>query len=129
MTKANPDALLELAETVWLVWGTKGEYSDRSEWPVAVYLDEQSAQNAAVELKRLSRDLRAIYEQREDELAEAGDWNGKTLLTGTEEGRAFQALHGEGEWLCPGDYAFDDMEFTCSAVPFRARAQQGEKMK
>ena len=106
--------------SVWLVWGIKGEYSDRSEWPVACYPDEASAQAAAVELKRLSRDLYQLYRQQEGTLEDAGDWNGKTLLTETDEGRAFRALHGQDDWLCPGDYDFDGMEFTCAAVPMRA---------
>lgn len=118
--------LVERLDHIWLVWGTKGEYSNRSEWPVACYPDEASAQAAAVELKRLSRDLYEIYRQREDALDEAGDWNGKTLLTETEEGRAFRALHDESDWLCPGEYGFDDMEFTCSAVPFRAALHNKE---
>jgi hypothetical protein len=39
----------------------------------------------AIRLKELSRDLYAIYSRREDELEEAGDWDGTTLLTTTDE--------------------------------------------
>jgi hypothetical protein len=106
---------------LWLVWGTRGEYSGRYEWPVAIYDSEAAAQEAAAELKRLSRDLYAIYRSQEDELEAADDWGGKTLLTSTEEGREFAKLHGDD--LAPGSYDFGDMEFTCSPVPFRAAIQ------
>lgn len=122
MTDKPSEAMIEAGRderSMWLVWGIKGEYSDRSEWPVSLYADAASAQAACVRLKELSRDLLAIFQQREDELDDAGDWDGKTLLTSTDEGRAFLALHGEGYDLAPGSYGFDDMEFTCCEVPVR----------
>jgi arylsulfatase A-like enzyme len=106
-------------KSVFLVWGIRGEYSSRTEWPVAAYTSEADAQAVAIRLKELSRDLYAIYSRREDELAEAGDWDGTTLLTTTDEGRAFVALHGAP--LAPGTWDFDDMEFTCCEVPLHTR--------
>lgn len=114
-----------LADGLWLVWGIRGEYSDRTEWPVAIYADEADAQEACVRLKQLSRDLYAIYRSREDEPDAAGDWSGETLLATTEEGRAFADLNGHA--IAPGSYDFDEMEFTCWLVPFRAELARRQK--
>lgn len=103
--------------TIFLVWGTRGEYSDRSEWPVAAYDDEASAQAAVAALKEAARDLYEVYRRRRGTLDGAGDWDGKGLLSTTDEGKRFAALHGDD--LAPGSYDFDDMEFTCCAVPLR----------
>lgn len=102
----------------FVVTGTRGQYSDRSEWVVAVMLSEADAQGAVTALKEAARALYAVYQQREDALHEADDWNGKTLLTTTDEGRAWTALHGDG--TCPGDYDFEDMEFYYAKVPVHA---------
>lgn len=113
---------------LWLVWGTRGEYSDRTEWPVAIYSSEPEAQEAAVEMRRLSRDLYALYRRQENALEEAGDWDGTTLLTSTEEGRAFAKLHGDGA-PSPGSYGFDDMDFTYWATPFREALEENRRLR
>jgi len=35
--------------TIWVVFGTTGEYSDRSEWPVAAFFHEQAAQRRVLD--------------------------------------------------------------------------------
>lgn len=34
-----------MTQQIWIVFGTTGEYSDRSEWPVAAYDSEKAAQD------------------------------------------------------------------------------------
>ena len=46
---------------VWIVMGTTGEYSDRSEWPVCVYADEARAQARA---EAATQRAAEIYEAR-----------------------------------------------------------------
>lgn len=43
-----------MTETIWIVEGTTGEYSDRLEWRVCAFRDEVKAKELAVELKRLA---------------------------------------------------------------------------
>ena len=107
---------------IWLVWGTRGEYSDRDEWPIAAYTDESSAQAAVVALKNTSRALYAVFKAEEDSLELAGDWEGASLLDTTEEGRRWVELSGSR--LTPGSYDFDEMEFSVCEIPLRKEQQE-----
>lgn len=50
-------------DKIWIIWGTVGEYSDRSEWPLCAYTTEEAAQDACDELGSLSRDACMRLEQ------------------------------------------------------------------
>lgn len=99
---------------MWLIWATEGEYSDRSEWPVALCADQATAEAATLRIGQLWRELHAIFKRRENELDEAGDYDGKTLSATTDEGRELHALTGASGGLS-GYYA-DDRDYTCCKV-------------
>lgn len=42
--------------TIYLVWGSKGEYSDRSEWVEKAYRTESTAANEVLRLERENRE-------------------------------------------------------------------------
>ena len=44
-------------ETVWVVMGTTGEYSDRNEWPVRAFFDEAAAQEHIEKATKRSAEL------------------------------------------------------------------------
>ena len=61
-----------MSEKIWMVGGTTGEYSDRTEWVVDAWRSESEAQARVVELKRLmqeigigSRDNTLTWQERE----------------------------------------------------------------
>jgi hypothetical protein len=47
-------------ETVWVVMGTTGEYSDRNEWPVRAFFDETAAQEHIEKATKRSAELIAL---------------------------------------------------------------------
>ena len=49
-------------KTLYLVIGSSGEYSDRLEWPVAVYETEEMARAAAEGAERCSRERCALFD-------------------------------------------------------------------
>lgn len=51
---------------IFIVVGTKGEYSDRHEWPARAYSDEARACNYAERAKVNGRDLACQYRRYED---------------------------------------------------------------
>lgn len=99
----------------WLIWATEGEYSDRSEWPVAVVFSQVEGETRTVRIGQLWRHLHSEYKRRQDELDDAGDWRGRSLLL-TDEGREYVALSGDDEPYFSGSYA-DERTYTCSPVP------------
>lgn len=99
---------------VWLIWASQGEYSDRSEWPVAVTMDQATGETVTERLGQLWRELYQIYKRREDELDEAGDWGGETLFATTPEGIEYTRLTGHPDNL--GSVYADDRTFTCCEV-------------
>ena len=44
--------------SVWLVMGATGEYSDRQEWPVRAYRDKSAAER---EVMRLTEESKALF--------------------------------------------------------------------
>ena len=54
-------------KTIYLVMGTAGEYSDRTEWPVVAYLESHLAEEhvtlATQEANRLWEEVDKIYEK------------------------------------------------------------------
>jgi hypothetical protein len=104
----------------FLIWASRGEYSDRREWPIAVMFDRADAEAATVRLGQLWGALCSIYRVQEDALDAAGDWMGDTLFDTTEEGREYKALTGCGV----GDFTGygEEQSYTCDAVPIWSAA-------
>lgn len=103
-----------MSKSLWLIWAVEGEYSDRSEWPVALCRSQKVAEAITERLGQLWRELHAIYKRREDELDDANDWEAVALWEGTPEGRELEALTGSRGYL-GGSYA-DDRSYTCCEV-------------
>jgi hypothetical protein len=49
-------------KNVFVVMGTTGEYSDRNEWAVMAYLDEDKAQEHVVNADRRAKELFATHQ-------------------------------------------------------------------
>ena len=58
-------------KTIYVVMGTTGEYSDRTEWPIAAYSDKAMAQEHVTKATEMSRAVAAAVQQLKD------DWNGE----------------------------------------------------
>lgn len=56
---------------IWVVMGTTGEYSDRSEWPVKAFRDERQAERFAMAAKIRASEIEATRKA----LGESGEWN------------------------------------------------------
>ena len=56
---------------VFVVMGSKGEYSDRVEWLVAGYADEQKGMDHVLKLEAAMHEFYAIPEDTRDEMREA----------------------------------------------------------
>lgn len=52
--------------TIYVVIGTRGEYSDRSEWPARAFMDETRARDYAERAKINGRDLASCYSSYAD---------------------------------------------------------------
>ena len=50
-----------MSETVYVVFGETGEYSDRSDWPVKAYLSQQVAQELVVKATARANELFAYH--------------------------------------------------------------------
>lgn len=57
-------------ENIFIVIGTTGEYSDRSEWPARAFLDKEKAQKFAEECQNIAADL---FAQNRDGCRWGGD--------------------------------------------------------
>lgn len=51
---------------IHIVWGTQGEYEDRSEWIVAVYFDEELADKHAEQLRSYITDCQDKVDKAKD---------------------------------------------------------------
>lgn len=47
--------------TIWIVFGIRGEYSDRTEWVVRAFLSQRRAEKYAQAVKSRSAELRREY--------------------------------------------------------------------
>jgi hypothetical protein len=56
--------------TLYLLWASQGEYSDRREWPIAAYDDEEACKADVVRASALCRAL-AVDKWRDRESMEA----------------------------------------------------------
>ena len=69
---------------IYVVMGTCGEYSDRSEWAVIAYYDEQKAQEHVLKASRRAKELQIAYDERWVEGQNEFDPNIRLDYTGTE---------------------------------------------
>jgi hypothetical protein len=53
-----------MTKKIWVVRGTTGEYSDRSEWPVCAYKDEQKAKDHAEMATKRAKEIEATRKNR-----------------------------------------------------------------
>ena len=70
-------------KVVWIIEGHQGEYSDRSEWPVAYYFDEKLAKEHAEKAQARARELYVLTRKDGEEYFESncGDcYNGPTSM-------------------------------------------------
>jgi len=115
-------------EQAWLIWATQGEYSDRTEWPIAIALDQATAEARTERLGQLWRHLCAEYDRREDELDAADDWQGRAIYD-SEEGREFLALSTTPEFLDSFVGYAQDRMYICSPVPIISAAPESPSPK
>lgn len=83
-----------MAEKIWMVGGTSGEYSDRTEWVVDAWRSEAEAKARVEELKRRYLELGG------DSMYRIEDWDErqKTYDKMRETDPAFQADYTGTEW-------------------------------
>lgn len=65
---------------VFVVMGMEGEYSDRTEWPVAAYLDRAKAEQHVTAVEMAARAWEALGSRERDRLFETYPNAGKTAL-------------------------------------------------
>lgn len=53
-------ARIPTEQTAWVVLGSSGQWSDWSQWPVEVHLDEQAAKDAVVSREAAIREVMAV---------------------------------------------------------------------
>ena len=56
---------MKALQRLWVVYGTRGEYSDRTEWTVCAFADKIDAEKFCKQLQQEVRDAGALYEARE----------------------------------------------------------------
>lgn len=65
---------------VYLVMGMEGEYSDRKEWPVAAYLEQEKAKQHVTAIEMAARAWEALRSEDRERLCEKFPDAGKTPL-------------------------------------------------
>jgi len=68
---------------IYVVMGTTGEYSDREEWPVCAFYDEEKAKERVVLAEQRVRELILTMEYHEDDVTNEYDKYMRTDYTGT----------------------------------------------
>ena len=53
-----------MSEKVYVVMGSTGEYSDRSEWPVVAFMDEEKAKQRVIDAERKAKELEVTRKDR-----------------------------------------------------------------
>ena len=66
--------------TIYVVMGMEGEYSDRSEWTVAAYLDQEKAKQHVTSVETAARAWEALGFEKRESLLEKTPNAGKTHL-------------------------------------------------
>jgi hypothetical protein len=98
-----------VSEKLFLLWASQGEYSDRSEWAVALYTREEDAASDVKRGEALHRDIRNRaeydYEKR------------KRLLRETEEGAELRRIMGQDEVSF-----YDDLTLYACEIEIRTAA-------
>src|SRR5690554_918315 len=98
-----------MEQTIYLVMGSKGEYSDRDEWPVAAYTDEAEAQKHVEAAERRAKEIKASLG--------AEYWRYRTL---TREGKAEQ-----NEWDPEMQIDYTGTSYFYYEAPLRREAGVG----
>ena len=57
-------------DTVYIVMGTTGEYSDREEWPVCAYTNEQAAQQHVEAAEKRAKEIEVLWRGNEYRMPE-----------------------------------------------------------
>lgn len=55
-----------MSKPVYIVFGTEGEYSDRTEWAVAAYFSEEKAKEHVVKASHRANELIALWREADD---------------------------------------------------------------
>lgn len=79
MARAHPTPATPAGEelrekVVWIVHGTSGEWSDRTEWCIEAHTDETRAKDRVAELTALARELAAAYPEVSEEAWESENY-------------------------------------------------------
>lgn len=87
--------------TLYVVMGSHGEYSDRSEWMVAAYLDEQKGQEHVRRVGDALRSFLAIEREGRERVAEeAGDSAGQVAKHALDKSKGFYVWdYDQRYWL------------------------------
>lgn len=97
----------DLARPAYLVLGSSGEYSDWSQWPVAVYYDEaQAHRHAELADAEVRRRVAAMPEEPREVPNEPNPFD----------------AHFDGEEDARWVYGYDNINYTAVEVPFRGNA-------
>lgn len=51
---------MDVVQTVYVVMGSTGEYSDRREWAVAAYTDEKEVQRHVIEAEKRAGEIKVL---------------------------------------------------------------------
>lgn len=108
-------------QTAWVVLGSSGQWSDWSQWPVAVILDEVAAKD---EVARLSAASRQLWSERPEPHYDENDMPTEGCDV------ALEAWAQRVSALDPGADEYDQPNYTACAVPLRtttppSQAQDG----
>jgi hypothetical protein len=82
-----------MSKTIWVVYGTTGEYSDRSTWDIAAYPNEADAQAHADAATKFYCDERVFELRHKTKPINPYDKNADCDYTGTEWGIYPVELH------------------------------------
>lgn len=74
-----------MAEKIYVVMGTSGEYSDRTEWPIVAYMSEERAKQKVLELDEKERQ-RVLATGRTSSMYDEDYFYYDVLLEGVDEG-------------------------------------------
>lgn len=87
--------------TIYVVMGSHGEYSDRSEWMVAAYPDEQKAQEHVRSVEAALRAFIALEREERERIAEAsGDSGGDIAKQSLDMAKGFYTWdYDQRYWL------------------------------
>ena len=101
---------------VWIVMGTTGEYSDRSEWPICVYTNKQAAEDHVEQATQLAHEYGVGYDDTCDYDVR------RKLCDEIKESNDESAIKLRRLWGSGGNYFSIDytgLRFWCEEVPIQ----------